>query len=91
MDKRKLIAEVIAEAIKKKGWKKQQLAKRVGVNNSVITKWLSGVHNFTLETLMEIEHVLEVRLINVGPQPPQTTKLFMVVRDGDHKTYQTAA
>lgn len=45
------LAAKIADGLKAKGWNKSQLAEAVGKQPSVITKWLSGTHNFTSDTL----------------------------------------
>ena len=34
---------------------------------SLVTKWLSGTHNFTVDTLIELEHVLEIDLFHLDP------------------------
>lgn len=59
------IAAKIADAMKAKKWKKKDLLDAVGKSNpSIITKWLSGTHNFTTETLVELEHALNIKLLN---------------------------
>jgi len=35
-------------------------------NSSIITKWLSGTHNFTVDTLVELEQALIIRLIDLS-------------------------
>jgi ribosome-binding protein aMBF1 (putative translation factor) len=35
----------------------------MGKKPSDITRWLSGTHNFTTETLWEIERVLQIQLL----------------------------
>ena len=60
-----LIAVLIDDALKAKGWNKKQLAKVMHKNPSEVTKWLSGTHNFTLETLYLIESYLDVKLFVV--------------------------
>lgn len=50
-------------AMKKKGWKQVDLAKALGKKKSEISKYLSGTHNFTLNTLSKLQTVLEVRFI----------------------------
>lgn len=59
-----LLAARIMDAIKAKGWGKSQFAEVIGVKPSVVTKWVSGTHNFTIDTLSEIEMVLDVKLLN---------------------------
>lgn len=59
------IAAKIADAMAAKGWKNKDLLQAVGKDNpSIITKWLSGTHNFTIDTLVELEQALSISLIN---------------------------
>ncbi len=62
-DRKMFIAAIIADAILEKRITKKQFAHQVGRNPSEITKWLSGTHNFTLDTLTDIEQVLNIKLI----------------------------
>lgn len=55
--KRMLIAARIEDILNELGWKKKELANRLGNSPSEITKWLSGTHNFTTDTLSNIEQV----------------------------------
>ncbi len=64
-DRKMRIACIIDDAIKTKGLGKKQFADKVGRKPSEITKWLSGTHNFTIETLADIERVLEIRILNL--------------------------
>lgn len=59
------IASIIDDAMKAKGLGKEQFADKVGRKPSEITRWLSGTHNFTIETLLSIERVLSVRIPNL--------------------------
>jgi transcriptional regulator with XRE-family HTH domain len=65
IEKRMLLAAKIEDAMKAKGLNKSQFAELMGKNNSVITKWLSGTHNFTSDTLFDIGRILGVKLINI--------------------------
>lgn len=68
-DNRMLIAAKIDDAIKARGWKKKDFMNAVGQRNqSVISKWLSGTHNFTTDTLTDIEGVLNVNLLNTNQE-----------------------
>ena len=49
----------IADAMKKHGVTKSQLARQMGRQPSEITKWLSGDQNFTLDTLTELSYYLK--------------------------------
>ena len=66
------IACIIDDAMKAKGLGKKQFADKVGRKPSEITKWLSGTHNFTIETLADIERVLEIRILNLSNRRKST-------------------
>lgn len=68
-DKRMRLAAMIDNGIKAKGWKKSDLAKALKKRPSEISKWLSGTHNFNSDTLIDIEEVLNIRLINIIEEP----------------------
>ncbi len=63
VEKNMVLASKIYDAMKAKGWNKTDLAEALDKNNSVITKWLSGTHNFTTNTLYDIEEVLGISII----------------------------
>ena len=64
-DNRMLLAARIADAMKEKGISQIVLAKKLGKHHSVITKWLSGTQNFTIDTLSDIESVLDIKLFQL--------------------------
>jgi transcriptional regulator with XRE-family HTH domain len=68
---RMMLAAKIYDAIQQKGISKKQFAEMLGQQPSVITKWLSGTHNFTADTLADIQRVLEISLFNFDEQPKQ--------------------
>jgi len=68
-EQRMLLAAKIADAIKIKGWKNIDLANKMKKNPSEISKWLSGTHNFTIDTLSDIEMILGIQLLNTGEKP----------------------
>jgi transcriptional regulator with XRE-family HTH domain len=65
-DKKMILTTKIANAIKAKGLKKSEFAETLGKQPSEISKWLSGTHNFTIDTLMDIERVLSIQLLDTG-------------------------
>ena len=66
-DAKMLLAVKIAEAMQAKGWNKTRLMKEMGKSNpSEITRWLSGTQNFTVDTLVDLERVLEIKLLDLG-------------------------
>ena len=54
----------IGDAIKHNGYSKSEFAQKINKNNSEISKWLSGTHNFTHDTLILLEQELNMTLIN---------------------------
>jgi transcriptional regulator with XRE-family HTH domain len=58
------LAIKIADAIEATGLKKSEFAKKINKNNSEISKWLSGTHNFTTDTLLLLEDVLPIKLVD---------------------------
>lgn len=58
------LAVKIADAIKGKGYGKTEFAKKINKNNSEISKWLSGTHNFTHDTLILLQKELDIKLVN---------------------------
>lgn len=77
--KGQLLATKIEMAMKEKRYNRQQLAAAMGVQPSIITRWLSGNHNFTVETLFEIEDQLGVQLIAVERPVYKKMNFHMVV------------
>jgi transcriptional regulator with XRE-family HTH domain len=54
------LAARIADLIVEKGWSKSEFAAKVGKQPSEISKWLSGTHNFTIDTLCEIAVTMDI-------------------------------
>ena len=59
------IVDRIHEILEEKGLKQKDLALRLGKNESEISKWMRGTHNFTIDTLVSIENVLDEPIIEV--------------------------
>ncbi|MDP4292460.1 MAG: helix-turn-helix transcriptional regulator [Bacteroidota bacterium] len=75
--KRMFLAARIDDAIKAKGWKKKDFAKALRKTPSEITKWLSGTHNFTSDTLFEIERILNITLIQLEDKSQETIRTYL--------------
>jgi ribosome-binding protein aMBF1 (putative translation factor) len=75
-EKRMLLAVRIDESIKSKGWKKKDFAKSIKKKPSEISKWLSGTHNFTADTLFDIERVLNIHLFKFESKPDIVYKTY---------------
>ncbi len=71
--KRELLAKFIKEKLQRANLRSFDFAERVSKRPSEITKWLSGNHNFTIDTLFEIEEKLGVTIINLG-EPSRMVK-----------------
>ncbi len=57
---RMLIACKIADALVEKKMSKKDFAQQLGKQPSTVTKWLSGKHDFTYDTLTKIGGVLNI-------------------------------
>lgn len=61
IERRMLNAEKIRKTLDSKGWNNSKLLEALNMKSlSIITKWLSGTHNFTQDTLVEIGDVLGI-------------------------------
>jgi ribosome-binding protein aMBF1 (putative translation factor) len=68
-DVKMLLATRIADAMEAKGWNNKMLMEALDKKNpSEITRWLSGTHNFTVDTLADLGRVLERDFINLSPE-----------------------
>lgn len=59
------IVDRIHEILAKQGKEQKELARMLGKNESEISKWMSGTHNFTINTLAKIQAVLGESIIQV--------------------------
>ncbi len=87
VDAKMLIAAKIADALKSKGWNNKDLLKAIGKESpSIITKWLSGTHNFTIDTLVELESALNIQLLNLEDKKEETVAEFdsIIIRKEVH-------
>ena len=72
--KRMKLAAQIDDALMSRGLTNQEFAFMMGKKPSEITRWLSGTHNFTTETLWEIERVLQIQLLTSSIADADTVK-----------------
>jgi transcriptional regulator with XRE-family HTH domain len=89
-----LLASRIINAMKSKGWNKITLAEKMNKKPSVITRWLSGAHNFTSDTLSDIQEVLSIKLLSLESSentpillagiPPRTVNLTLNIFDSNN-------
>jgi len=61
-----LISKKIINALRDKNISKKKFMELIGKKHqSEITKWLSGTHNFTTDTIIEIEDALDIKILNI--------------------------
>ncbi len=63
------LAARIDKARENMGWSRKKLAEKLGKRPSEVSKWLSGTHNFTTDTLFDLEYILEARFVHTGEKP----------------------
>ena len=66
-DRRMGLAVKIADTLRSRGITNQECAFMMGKKPSEVTRWLSGTHNFTTETLWQMERVLKIQLLVSSP------------------------
>jgi len=71
------IADQISQFLVEKNWTQKEFARRMGKQESEISKWLSGQHNFTIKTITNIETVFGKNLIWI----PQYLAEYVSVED----------
>ena len=59
------IMDRIDEIMKKKGLTQRELAKRIGCNETQITRWTRGFPNYTLSSLAKLSEALGEPLIRI--------------------------
>ncbi len=76
IDRKMMLAAKIYDAMKAKGWNQTKFAKEMGEKRpSEISKWLSGTHTFTSDTLWAIGDKLDIELL-----PVQTIQKIVEVK-----------
>jgi transcriptional regulator with XRE-family HTH domain len=79
-DNRMMLAARIADAMQEKGITQIQLAKMLNKHHSVITQWLSGTQNFTIDTLSDIEGALGINLLQFNDSQPIIIECHFIVQ-----------
>lgn len=67
IEKNLAITEKVRLAMEDKGWKSKDLAKAMGKTTPEVSKWLTGMHNLTLKSIIKLESALGVDLIHCEP------------------------
>lgn len=61
------------------GFDQKELARRLDKNESEISKWMSGSHNYTIKTLAKVEEVLGNKLLTVCSEEEYKNKTEVVI------------
>ena len=59
------VVDRIHDILQAKGLTRKDLAWMLGKNESEISKWMRGTHNFTLSTITKIENALGEKILSV--------------------------
>ena len=78
VDNRMYVSARIKELMDQRGLLNKDLAKLLKKQASMITRWLSGTHNFTLDTVSDIETVLGEKIIQKTGEPSDMVYHFVV-------------
>ena len=67
IDKNLQVTEKVRLALEAKGWKAADLAAAMGKSPSEVSKWLTGMHNLTLKSIVKMETALGIELFHTEP------------------------
>ena len=59
------LARRIHEVLQRKNLSQADLARKTGKSEALVSRWLSGTHNFTIQTIAEIETALGEELLSI--------------------------
>jgi|GEM_PF-1503460 transcriptional regulator with XRE-family HTH domain len=79
ISRRMQLAAYLDECRVAKGWSQKDLAEALGKHPSEISKWLSGTHNFNMETLWLLGDALGVDLVTMSPPERRTGKMVLLM------------
>ena len=60
------IVDRIHAILTERGMRQKDLATLLGKKESEISKWMRGTHNFTIDTIAQIEKALETPILQVA-------------------------
>lgn len=63
-ERSKQLAGAIESKMKERGLSRIEFAEALNTQPSTVTRWLSGKHNFTIDTLFKIETTLQFSIFN---------------------------
>lgn len=68
VDKSVEIAHYIFQLMEQKGMKQKDLAAKLGKSEAEVSKWLAGMHNYTLRSIAKLEAALGAAIICTPPK-----------------------
>lgn len=91
------IANKIDDILKARGITQRELAAKMGVKESAISRWLTGANGFTTKTIAAIETALGEKVVTVNPKQNYVFLLYKnsnftvkndIVTDGIYTTLE---
>lgn len=73
------IAMQISTILKERGWSQKEFAKKLGKQESEVSRFLSGLHNFSLKSLAKMKVVLGEEIITTPLEACEKYKSFVFV------------
>lgn len=83
IEKNLAITDKVLTALEAKGWSKGQLAEAMDKSPSEVSKWLSGMHNLTLKSIIKMEAALGIDLIHCEPVKEYEYVFLGVINNSD--------
>lgn len=83
------IAAMIDDAMKEKGWSKKDLMEKMGKKNpSTVSRWLSGTNNFTVDTLVELSLLLDIKLVAMYEEKTESNNKLIAETETSYNVNQ---
>lgn len=67
IEKNLAIAEKVNQELRNRSWSQARFAKEIGKKPSEVSKWLSGMHNLTMKSIIKMELALGIELMHIEP------------------------
>lgn len=84
------VGEIVIQALRERGWTQKDLAARIGVTESLISRLLNGDHNWTSKSIGRVMHALDVRIRaqRFNARPLQVQDVALGITDTIHLKYR---
>jgi len=77
IESRMTISAMIAKRIEELGISKIKFSELMDVQPSIVTRWLSGTHNFTIDTITDIQVKLGIKILNTSVPKLDTATSYL--------------